>query len=78
MIRMHNELGCEHGGCTGEHVTLVGGPLDGHLLPVDGWPPQDRAIGVAHIVDGWEDRACYAPLEGDPGAEWWEYEGVLP
>lgn len=74
---MHNEDGCTET-CPGEHVTLVGGPLDGHLMPVDGWAPADRADGVAHVVDGWADRACYAPPEDNLYADQWPYEGVMP
>lgn len=59
-------------------VELVGGPLDGHRLDVTGWTLDELETGVAHIVDGWIDRACYAPPAGEVGAARWPYEGDLP
>jgi hypothetical protein len=65
-----------------EYVTLRGGPMDGHQLPVTGWTPEQRAIGVAHLCDGSSygpgGRALYSPPEGDPMATEWEYEGDAP
>ncbi|MDX3067873.1 hypothetical protein PV518_37910 [Streptomyces sp. ND04-05B] len=68
-----------------QHVTLVGGPLDGHQVPVTGWTPQQRATGVAHLTDhgayGPGGRAVYgpAPDDVDPGStDRWVWEGDCP
>ena len=73
---MHEMDGCTPE-CAGEHVTLLGGPLDGHLLPVDNWPADRRLTGVAHIVPGETYRACYAAPPGEPMAAVWPYEGDM-
>ncbi len=77
MSGLHLPDGCTEG-CPGEHVTLTGGPLDGHLMPSDGFTAEDRAEGVAHVVDGWEWRACYSAPSSDPWAAEWPYEGAVP
>jgi len=65
-----------------EYVTFHGGPMDGYRMPVRGWPPEQRAIGVAHICEnssyGPGGRACYGPPEDNPMSEIWQYEGDAP
>lgn len=57
-------------------VTYVGGPLDGERLDVSSWSEESVRQGVYQVVDGWADRADYAPdPEGDP-LVWW-YRGPV-
>lgn len=69
-----------------EHVTLVGGPMDGYRVPVTGWTAEQRATGVAHINTnpGADEevpaRVLYGPPEDhpDPGtATQWVFEGYF-
>ncbi|RSS64128.1 hypothetical protein EF912_02445 [Streptomyces sp. WAC07061] len=56
-----------------DYAELVGGPLDGMLLDVTGWPPQDVVDGALLISEhgqfGPGGRSDYAPAEPGPGAE---------
>lgn len=57
-------------------VRYVGGPLDGETLDVSGWSDDEIRTGVYQVVDGWADRADYAPDEGgDPLL--WRYRGPV-
>lgn len=57
-------------------VHYVGGPLDGERLDVSSWSDAEVRQGVYQIVDGWEDRADYAPdAGGDPLV--WRYRGPV-
>lgn len=47
----------------GETRKLVGGPLDGEEIPVDGMTEEDIREGWYLIVPGWERRADYAADE---------------
>lgn len=53
------------------YVELVGGPLDGMLLDVTGWPPQEVVDGALLMSDhgafGPGGRSDYVPAEGDGG-----------
>ncbi|MFC7267127.1 hypothetical protein [Streptomyces lutosisoli] len=59
---------------------LVGGPLDGLLLDITGWMPDEIGTGVAlrtelgHFGSG--GRALYDPRRGDPGH--WDWSGDAP
>ncbi|MGV9267456.1 hypothetical protein ACWDRR_22645 [Kitasatospora sp. NPDC003701] len=57
---------------------LYGGPLDGLLLDVDGWTPEQLAGGAYLIVpkDPHGNRADYEPSSGDPDR--WDYQGLIP
>jgi hypothetical protein len=65
-----------------EYVTFLGGPMDGHRLCVTGWTPEQRSAGIVHPCDGSGygpgGSACYAPPDGDPEADVWEWEGDCP
>ncbi|WP_443064492.1 hypothetical protein [Streptomyces sp. NBC_00539] len=54
------------------YVELVGGPLDGMLLDVTGWEPQEVVDGAVlmseHGAFGPSGRSGYEPAEADPGA----------
>ncbi|MFE9637170.1 hypothetical protein [Streptomyces sp. NPDC006463] len=63
-----------------DYVELVGGPLDGMLLDVTGWPPQEVVDGALLMSEhGWfgpGGRSEYAPAEpvsgsGDVGRFVW-------
>lgn len=60
-----------------DYVELVGGPLDGQLLDVTGWAPNERTGGAALITEtglyGPGGRACYGPRAGQ--ADVWDWEG---
>ena len=63
-----------------EYVDLCGGPLDGLLLDVTGWPVKDRALGALLITVlgeyGAGGRADYEPRPGTPGR--WDWVGDCP
>ena len=67
---------------TGRHVAFRGGPMDGYVMPVQGWPAESLAEGVAHISPlsayGPGGRSIYEPPRGDPGATVWEWQGDCP
>ncbi|THA47111.1 hypothetical protein [Streptomyces sp. A1136] len=52
------------------YVELVGGPLDGMLLDVTGWEPQEVVDGAMlmseHGAFGPSGRSDYEPVEADP------------
>ncbi|MFC8290332.1 hypothetical protein ACFUJ0_32640 [Streptomyces sp. NPDC057242] len=51
------------------YAELVGGPLDGLLLDIHGWPPAEVDDGVALSTElsRWPGgRALYAPRPGEP------------
>lgn len=75
-MALHEMHGCGET-CEGTHAELIGGPLDGHLVPVDGWSAERRMTGVAHIVPGEDYRACYSAPADDPMAAKWEFEGCI-
>ncbi|MGW1154812.1 hypothetical protein ACWD45_26460 [Streptomyces rubiginosohelvolus] len=58
------------------YVQLVGGPLDGQLLDVTGFTPDERADGALlispHGAYGPGSRSDYEPRD-DPGR--WEWQG---
>ncbi|MFH8753738.1 hypothetical protein ACH4GK_41505 [Streptomyces rimosus] len=62
------------------YAELVGGPLDGLLLDITGWTPQDIATGAALMTEigqfGAGGRALYEPRPGDAG--WWDWRGDVP
>lgn len=58
-------------------VCFVGGPLDGHELDVSTWTEEEISTGVYHVVEGWEDRADYAPGTGGDQLLW-HYRGPVP
>ncbi|MFJ7264981.1 hypothetical protein ACIQV2_33050 [Streptomyces globosus] len=57
------------------YVELVGGPLDGQLLDVTGWSPDDIAGGALLITDtglyGPGGRSDYIPAPGGGGRYVW-------
>ncbi|MER5757230.1 hypothetical protein [Streptomyces sp. NPDC002088] len=57
------------------YVELVGGPLDGLLLDVTDWPPEEIATGAALPTElgqfGAGGRALYDPRPGDAGRFDW-------
>ncbi|MFK0112558.1 hypothetical protein [Streptomyces sp. NPDC091217] len=57
------------------YVELVGGPLDGLLLDVEGWRQDEIDTGVCLQTDlghfGPDGRAMYDPRPGDPGRFDW-------
>ncbi|MFM9370568.1 hypothetical protein [Streptomyces sp. Da 82-17] len=59
------------------YVQLVAGPLDGLLLDVTGWTPQETASGAALETElgrfGAGGRALYEPRPGDPVR--WDWSG---
>ncbi|OKJ21765.1 hypothetical protein AMK21_10100 [Streptomyces sp. CB00316] len=51
------------------YAVLVGGPLDGPLLDITGWRPEEIEDGVARTTElgRWPGgRALYDPLPGEP------------
>ncbi|MEU0134553.1 hypothetical protein ABZ172_11030 [Streptomyces sp. NPDC006296] len=58
------------------YVELVGGPLDGLLLDVTGWPRDRLAAGAALGTElgrfGAGGRTVYGPLAADPQRWAWE------
>ncbi|MFD7669100.1 hypothetical protein [Streptomyces sp. NPDC059788] len=62
------------------YAELVGGPLDGLLLDITSWTPQDIAMGAALITEigqfGPGGRALYEPRPGD--ASRWDWDGDIP
>ncbi|MFD4125259.1 hypothetical protein ACFXKK_04755 [Streptomyces globisporus] len=63
------------------YVQLVGGPLDGQLLDVTGYTPEERAEGGAllmsnHGAYGPGGRCDYEPRPGDPDR--WDWQGDTP
>ncbi|MFD8147386.1 hypothetical protein [Streptomyces sp. NPDC059708] len=54
-----------------EYVELLGGPLDGMLLDVTGWEPQEIVDGAMLMSDhgqfGPASRSEYEPAEGHLG-----------
>ncbi|MFD3613470.1 hypothetical protein ACFWXA_36610 [Streptomyces atroolivaceus] len=62
------------------YVELVGGPLDGLLLDVTGWPAERLAAGAALGTElgkfGAGGRAVYGPVTADP--ERWAWEADSP
>ncbi|MEU1661894.1 hypothetical protein ACFY2H_39445 [Streptomyces griseofuscus] len=52
------------------YAALVGGPLDGLLLDITGWRPEEVDDGVALITElgqfGAGGRALYDPRPGEP------------
>ncbi|MFB7918369.1 hypothetical protein [Streptomyces sp. NPDC056061] len=57
------------------YVELTGGPLDGLLLDVTGWTPDDIDAGAALPTElgrfGAGGRAVYGPRPGAPGRFDW-------
>lgn len=62
------------------YAQLVGGPLDGLLLDVTGWTPDELGTGVALPTElgrfGGGGRALYDPRPGDRGC--WDWSGDTP
>ncbi|MEU7151151.1 hypothetical protein AB0B15_24470 [Streptomyces sp. NPDC045456] len=62
------------------YAELVGGPLDGLLLDITGWTPDEIAPGVALMTEvgrfGAGGRALYEPRPGDAGL--WDWGGDVP
>ncbi|RSO40619.1 hypothetical protein DMH15_14640 [Streptomyces sp. WAC 06725] len=62
------------------YAELVGGPLDGLLLDITGWMPQEIATGAALVTEigrfGAGGRALYEPRPGD--ADRWDRDGSVP
>ncbi|MEU0031295.1 hypothetical protein [Streptomyces sp. NPDC006335] len=62
------------------YVRLVGGPLDGLLLDVTGWTPDQTAAGAALPTElgqfGAGGRALYDPSPDDPDR--FEWSGDSP
>lgn len=66
---------------TPDLVHLIGGPLDGQTIPVDGWTPEQRAGGAylisPHGAYGPGGRSDYEPdPDGDPTR--WTWRGDVP
>jgi hypothetical protein len=63
----HDDPGPRPGQC---YVELAGGPLDGLLLDITGWTPDEIGTGVALPTElgqfGTGGRAMYEPRPGDP------------
>jgi hypothetical protein len=63
-----------------DYVELVGGPLDGLLLDVTGWTPDEMDVGVALPTElgqfGAGGRALYDPRPGAPAR--WDWSGDSP
>ncbi|WP_340384844.1 hypothetical protein U5640_43840 [Streptomyces sp. SS7] len=59
---------------------LVCGPLDGLLLDITGWRPQEIDDGVSLLTElgqfGSGGRALYHPRPGDPAR--WDWSGDSP
>ncbi|MFF7451752.1 MULTISPECIES: hypothetical protein [unclassified Streptomyces] len=47
------------------YAELVGGPLDGLLLDITGWRPEEIDDGVSLLTDRWDRRG--GTLAGRPG-----------
>ncbi|WP_405385912.1 hypothetical protein OG596_37530 [Streptomyces sp. NBC_01102] len=62
------------------YAELVGGPLDGLLLDITGWPKAEIDSGAALMTElgqfGTGGRALYDPRPGDPGR--WDWSGDTP
>ncbi|MFI2235624.1 hypothetical protein [Streptomyces chrestomyceticus] len=62
------------------YAELVGGPLDGLLLDITSWTPQDIATGAALMTEigqfGAGGRALYEPRPGDTRR--WDWDGDVP
>lgn len=63
------------------YAELVGGPLDGQLLDVTGYTPEERVSGGAllisdHGVYGPGGRSDYEPRPGGPAQ--WGWQGDTP
>ncbi|MCT2547371.1 hypothetical protein [Streptomyces atratus] len=63
-----------------EYVELVGGALDGQLVDVTHWTPEERATGAMLITNngryGAGGRAEYEARPGSPGR--WDWVGDTP
>ncbi|MFB7214766.1 hypothetical protein [Streptomyces sp. NPDC056255] len=63
-----------------EYVELVGGALDGQLVDVTHWTPEERATGAMLITDdgayGAGGRAEYEVRPCEPGR--WDWVGDVP
>ncbi|MEV5259904.1 hypothetical protein AB0L02_17840 [Streptomyces anulatus] len=61
-------------------MELVGGPLDGQLLGITAYAPEERADGALlmsnHGVYGPGGRSDYEPRPGDPDR--WNWAGDTP
>ncbi|MFF0746973.1 hypothetical protein ACFYVL_41970 [Streptomyces sp. NPDC004111] len=54
------------------YAALMGGPLDGLLLDIEGWRPEEIADGAALVTElsRWPGgRALYDPRPGEPRRE---------
>jgi hypothetical protein len=62
------------------YAELVGGPLDGLLLDITGWRPEEIDDGVSLPTElgqfGPGGRALYDPRPGDPSR--WDWNGDSP
>ncbi|MGW0337909.1 hypothetical protein ACWD0J_40025 [Streptomyces sp. NPDC003011] len=62
------------------YAELVGGPLDGLLLDITGWTPDESGTGVSLRTElgqfGAGGRALYDPRPGDPAR--WDWSGDSP
>ncbi|MEV5982133.1 hypothetical protein [Streptomyces sp. NPDC052114] len=62
------------------YAELVGGPLDGLLLDITGWPQDELDAGVALPTElgqfGVGGRALYDPRPG--GRDRWDWTGDVP
>ncbi|MDH6590089.1 hypothetical protein M2161_009280 [Streptomyces sp. SAI-133] len=62
------------------YAELVGGPLDGLLLDITGWRPEEIDDGVSLATElgqfGPGGRALYDPRPGDPAR--WDWGGDSP
>jgi hypothetical protein len=62
------------------YAELVGGPLDGLLLDITGWRPEEIDDGVSLLTElgqfGPGGRALYDPRPGDPAR--WDWAGDSP
>jgi hypothetical protein len=62
------------------YAELIGGPLDGLLLDITGWTPDEVDTGVALATElgqfGAGGRALYDPRPGDPDC--WDWSGDTP
>jgi hypothetical protein len=62
------------------YAELIGGPLDGLLLDISAWKPDEVDTGVALPTEleqfGVGGRTLYDPRPGDPGR--WDWSGDMP
>ncbi|MEU7592603.1 hypothetical protein AB0B79_06130 [Streptomyces sp. NPDC039022] len=62
------------------YAELVGGPLDGLLLDITSWTPQEITTGAALMTEigrfGAGGRALYDPRPTDAGR--WDWGGDVP